>query len=211
MKTKKVITLLTAIAVSSLFLNGCSTDLTSINADETTVSAEMETENLSDGNVRMHSVWYNADGSALSGATVTFTADKEDIFTGTTDENGNLEVCSLTGNTAITCTITDNSGETIAESEIILKISSDYTALTIYPVHSSDKSERVVEIPTDKTEIRAAVFVTEDQEISFANISPYSESAADDTAQDADTTDTADTDTSADAAAQPADTTDTQQ
>lgn len=176
MRKRKFFILFAALTAGSLLLNGCS--LTDIPKEDTTLSAEMENENLADGTIQMHSSWYDTEGNALVSATITISEGKDEIFSGTTDENGNLELCSLPGNSTMKCTITDSTGETIGSSDFIFKISSDYTAITIYPVRNEDNSECIVEVPNDRTEIRAGIFLTKDQTISFANISRYAESAA---------------------------------
>ena len=55
MKKKLIIILMSTIMIGSIFtLNGCGkVDLTQIGADETTLSAEMEKENLSDGWIKL--------------------------------------------------------------------------------------------------------------------------------------------------------------
>ena len=73
MKKKKYIALIAALTLSSAFvLNGCSLALP---GEETKIGtgAELsaEQEILTDGNVQLHTRWYNADGSRLVGATVT--------------------------------------------------------------------------------------------------------------------------------------------
>lgn len=177
MKRKTLIVLLAALTAGSfLLLNGCGPDETdnSIAA----ISAEMETENLTDGTIQMHSVWYNTDNSALASATVTIMDGKEEIFSGTTDASGNLEACTLPCNTSFSCEVTDSAGETLAEGDLIFKLSDDYESLSIFPAHGESNSEQVMEIPTDKTDLRAAVFLTEDGQFSFANLSPYTGDAA---------------------------------
>jgi len=213
MKKKYLTTLFAALTAGSvLLLSGCSVDLTTINTGDTDISAELETENLSDGTIRVHSVWYSADGSKLSAASVTLSSEDGELFSGTTDDSGNLEECTLPGNTTITCEITDSSGEVIVEAEIIFKLSSDYTDLTIYTSDSeAEENPCILEIPTDKTDIRAAVFVTEDSHLSFANLTPSTES--DEETEDTQTDDTADDSgesTSADDTADGSDSTDTQ-
>lgn len=111
MKKKKYIALIAALTLSSAFvLNGCSLALP---GEETKIStgAELsaEQEILTDGNVQLHTRWYNADGSRLAGATVTVYDGNDQLFQGTTDENGNLEACTLPGNKELRCVITDSS------------------------------------------------------------------------------------------------------
>ena len=111
MKKKKYITLIAALTLSSAFvLNGCSLALP---GEETKIStgAELsaEQEILTDGNVQLYTHWYNADGSRLAGATVTVYEGNDQLFQGTTDENGNLEACTLPGNKELRCVITDAS------------------------------------------------------------------------------------------------------
>ncbi|MCD8132575.1 MAG: hypothetical protein LUE19_01820, partial [Clostridiales bacterium] len=186
-------------AGSVLLLSGCGVDLTAINTADTDISAELETENLSDGTILVHSVWYSSDESSLSGAVITLSSDDGELFSGTTDDSGCLEECTLPGNTTITCEITDSTGELLAEAEIVFKLSSDYSDLTIYNTSDSEaeNSQCILEIPTEKTDIRAAIFVTEDGGLSFANLTPYTESD-DETDDAADSEDEAASDDTAD-------------
>ena len=188
MKKKALIALLAALTAGSfLLLSGCGTDQTDISGSS--ISAEAETEHLSEGTVQMHSVWYNTDNSALAAAAITILDGREELFSGTTDEAGNLEACNLPGNTELTFQVTDSTGDTLAEGEVTFKISEDYESLTIYPVHDEDNSGHLLEISPDKTVLRAAIFITEDGDISFANLSPYNESSdGTDNTGEADTT-----------------------
>ncbi len=177
MRKKLVYAFFTAALCGSLFAcSGCGVDLTSINEGETTLSAEMEAENLSDGTLTVHCVWYDTDGERLSNASVVFSVDEEVVFSATTDENGKLEEGVIPGNTTITCDVTDASGEILASSLIVCKISSEYSDLTIYTVSAEDDSERILEIPSDQTDLRVAIYLTEEGQISFVNLTPYSES-----------------------------------
>ncbi len=179
MKKKAMLSLLSVLTAGSVLLfSGCGTvDLTTINEEETTLSAEMEAEDLSDGTLQVHSVWYDAEQNALASATVTFSDESGEIISAATDDSGSLESCVLPGNTVLTCEITDSTGEVIASSEIVFKISSDYTALSIYSASGEEEtSQCVLEIPADQTDLRAAIFLTEDGQISFANLTPWSDS-----------------------------------
>ncbi|MCC8082384.1 MAG: hypothetical protein LIO80_10350 [Lachnospiraceae bacterium] len=199
MKKKKLLTLFAALTAGSvLLLGGCGVDLTAINTADTDISAELETENLTDGTILVHSVWYSSDESCLSGAVITLSSDDGELFSGTTDDSGCLEECTLPGNTTITCEITDSTGEVLAEAEIVFKLSSDYSDLTIYTSDSeAESSQCILEIPTEKTDIRAAIFVTEDGGLIFANLTPYTESG-DETDEAADSEDEAASDDAAD-------------
>ncbi|MCD8232657.1 MAG: hypothetical protein LUD14_12795 [Clostridiales bacterium] len=200
MKKKAMLSLLSVLTAGSVLLfSGCGTvDLTTINEEETTLSAEIETEDLSDGTLQVHSVWYDAEQNALASATVTFSDESGEIISAATDDSGSLESSVLPGNTVLTCEITDSTGEVIASSEIVFKISSDYTDLTIYTASGEEEtSQCVLEIPADQTDLRAAIFLTEDGQISFANLTPWSdsyetdeseESADDETSSDEETT-----------------------
>ena len=200
MKKKALITLLAALTAGSfLLLNGCGTDQPA--TSDSAVSAEAEAENLAEGTVQMHSVWYNTDNNFLPSATVTILDGRDELFSGTTDESGNLEACNLPGNTTLTCRITSSTGDMLAEGDVVFQISDDYESLTIYPVRDGENSEHILEIPTDKTVLRAAVFITEDGAISFANLSPYDESSStsDNTAENGTSGDTAADQTATDA------------
>ena len=164
MKKKKYIALIAALTLSSAFvLNGCSLALP---GEETKIStgAELsaEQEILTDGNVQLHTRWYNADGSRLVGATVTVYDGNDQLFQGTTDENGNLEACTLPGNKELRCVITDSSENELAKSDILYKISDNYQAITVYTTHGEADTQKV-EIPTSKTVLSAAIYLTENK------------------------------------------------
>ena len=214
MKKKKYIALIAALTLSSAFvLNGCSLALP---GEETKIStgAELsaEQETLTDGNVELHTYWYNADGSKLAGATVTVYDGNDQLFSGTTDENGALETCTLPGNTELRCVVTDASGNEIAKSNILYKISDSYQAATIYTTHGESGTQKA-EVPASKTTLRVAIYLTENKTLSHANITEYiadeqadaADAAAGD-AQPADDQQQADPN-AADAAQQPADAT----
>lgn len=174
MKKKKYIALIAALTLSSAFvLNGCSLALP---GEETKIStgAELsaEQEILTDGNVQLHTRWYNADGSRLAGATVTVYDGNDQLFQGTTDENGNLEACTLPGNKELRCVITDSSENELAKSDILYKISDNYQAITVYTTHGEADTQKV-EIPTSKTVLSAAIYLTENKTLSHANITEY--------------------------------------
>lgn len=174
MKKKKYIALIAALTLSSAFvLNGCSLALP---GEETKIStgAELsaEQEILTDGNVQLHTRWYNADGSRLVGATVTVYDGNDQLFQGTTDENGNLEACTLPGNKELRCVITDSSENELAKSDILYKISDNYQAITVYTTHGEADTQKV-EIPTSKTVLSAAIYLTENKTLSHANITEY--------------------------------------
>ena len=193
MKKKKYIALIAALTLSSAFvLNGCSLALP---GEETKIStgAELsaEQEILTDGNVQLHTRWYNADGSRLVGATVTVYDGNDQLFQGTTDENGNLEACTLPGNKELRCVITDSSENELAKSDILYKISDNYQAI-------GEADTQKVEIPTSKTVLSAAIYLTENKTLSHANITEY-------IASDEENTTDAATDGTATDAAQPTD------
>lgn len=193
MKKKKYIALIAALTLSSAFvLNGCSLALP---GEETKIStgAELsaEQEILTDGNVQLYTRWYNADGSRLAGATVTVYDGNDQLFQGTTDENGNLEACTLPGNKELRCVITDASENELAKSDILYKISDNYQAITVYTTHGEADTQKV-EVPTSKTVLSAAIYLTENKTLSHANITAYiasdeentTDATADDTATD---------------------------
>ncbi len=185
MKKKTLLSLLAALTAGSILLcSGCGVDLTSINEEDTTLSTEMETENLSDGTLQVHSIWYENDGDKLISATVTLSDEEGEIYSAATDDSGQLDTCILPGNTVLSCEITDSTGAVLASSEIIFKISSDYSELTIY-TPAEDDNQCILEIPADKTDIRAAIFLTEDGQLSFVNLTPWSDSYDEETTDDA--------------------------
>lgn len=118
-------------------------------------------------------------------------------FQGTTDENGNLEACTLPGNKELRCVITDSSENELAKSDILYKISDNYQAITVYTTHGEADTQKV-EIPTSKTVLSAAIYLTENKTLSHANITEY-------IASDEENTTDAATDGTATDAAQPTD------
>lgn len=119
------------------------------------------------------------------------------LFQGTTDENGNLEACTLPGNKELRCVITDSSENELAKSDILYKISDNYQAITVYTTHGEADTQKV-EIPTSKTVLSAAIYLTENKTLSHANITEY-------IASDEENTTDAATDGTATDAAQPTD------
>lgn len=201
MKKKTYIALIAALTLSSAFvLNGCSLALP---GEETKIStgAELsaEQETLTDGDVQLHSRWYNTDGSKLAGATVNVYDGNDQLFSGTTDENGNLEACTLPGNKELRCVVTDADGNEVAKSDILYKISDSYQAATIYTTHGESGTQKV-EVPASKTTLSVAVYLTDNKTLSHANISEYVASDGADAAADtsADTSADGQADASAD-------------
>ncbi len=209
MKKKTYAALIAALTISGAFLlNGCSFDLPNQNT-QVSAGAELSTEKetLTDGELQLYTRWYGTDGQKLSGATIAIYDGNEKLFEGTTDENGNLEMCTIPGNTELRCTVTDTSGDEIAKSNILYKISDSYDNITVYTTHGESGTQKV-EVSSRKTTLSAAIYVTDNKTLSHANITEY---IADDQAQ----TDTTDGDAAAtdgqadanatDAAQQPAD------
>ncbi|MCD8299666.1 MAG: hypothetical protein LUC41_00580 [Clostridiales bacterium] len=184
MRNKILIPLLAAVlAGNSLLFTGCAgsdVDITNINAEETTLSAEIESDALTDGNVTLHFVVYDYNGNTQAGVNVSISDESTQLFTGTTDDDGSLGSMSLPCNTLLTCSIRSITGSALGTSEMIFKLSGDYSSLTIYPPAASSDNDGimqcVLEIPTDSTNLRAAIFATEDEYLSFANVTPWSDS-----------------------------------
>ena len=134
MKKKTYIALISALTISGAFLlNGCSFELPGTDAAVsagTELSAEKEI--LTDGNLQLYSRWYDASGEKLANATVTITDGNETVFEGTTDENGTLEMCTIPGNKELRCVVTNESGDQIAKSDILYKISDSYDSIMVY-------------------------------------------------------------------------------
>ncbi len=195
MKKKTYAALIAALTISGAFLlNGCSFDLPNQDTQVST-GAELSTEKetLTDGELQLYTRWYGTDGQKLAGATIAIYDGNEKLFEGTTDENGNLEMCTIPGNTELRCTVTDASGDEIAKSDILYKISDSYDNITVYTTHGESGTQKV-EVPSSKATLSAAIYVTDNKTLSHANITEY---IADDQTQ-ADTTDG--TDGAADAA-----------
>lgn len=213
MKKKKYAALIAALTISSAFLlNGCSFELPN-QSPQLSTGAELsvEKETLTDGNLQLYTRWYGSDGQKLAGATITIYDGNEELFEGTTDENGNLEMCTIPGNTELRCTVTDASGDEIAKSDVLYKISDSYDSITVYTTHGESDTQKV-EVPSSKTTLSAAIYITDNKTLSHANITEYiaSEQADNtDTSTDATNTDATNGqgDAATDAATQPTDTT----
>lgn len=204
MKKKKYIALIAALTISGAFLlNGCSFDLPGTN-DTVSAGTELsaEKEILTDGNLQLYSRWYDASGNKLANATVTITNGNETVFEGTTDENGNLEMCTIPGNKELRCVVTDDSGEQLAKSDILYKISDSYDSIMIYSTHGESGTQKV-EVPASKQQLSVAVYLTDNKTLSHANITEYVANDQTDASSDGTTdgtTDAATTDGAADTA-----------
>ena len=213
MKKKKYAALIAALTISSAFLlNGCSFELPNQSAQLSTgAELSVEKETLTDGDLQLYTRWYGSDGQKLAGATISIYDGNEELFEGTTDENGNLEMCTIPGNTELRCTVTDASGDEIAKSDVLYKISDSYDSITVYTTHGESDTQKV-EVPSSKTTLSAAIYITDNKTLSHANITEYiaSEQADNtDTSTDATNTDATNGqgDAATDAATQPTDTT----
>ncbi len=179
-KLLPLLALLTAGCV--LFLSGCSVDVTTINEEEISIEAEIETQNLADGMIMLHTVWYDPDGAKLSSVDIAFYDGDTLVYSGTTNEEGVLPTCALPCNTEIFCSVSDMSGDSLAETIIIIKLSDDYSELSIYPTVGVETEETtpqcVIEAPTDRTNVRAAIFLTDEGAVNFASLTPYVEPEA---------------------------------
>ncbi len=185
MKKKTYIALISALTISGAFLlNGCSFELPGTDA---TVSAgtelSAEKEILTDGNLQLYSRWYDASGEKLANATVTITDGNETVFEGTTDENGTLEMCTIPGNKELRCVVTNESGDQIAKSDILYKISNSYDSIMIYSTHGESDTQKV-EVPTSKQQLSVAIYLTDNKTLSHANITEYTAGTQADTSAD---------------------------
>ncbi len=174
MKKKTYAALIAALTISSAFLlNGCSFQLPN-EAPQISTGAELsaEKETLTDGDVQLYTRWYGTDGQKLAAATVAVYDGNEKLFEGTTDENGNLEACTIPGNTELRCVITDASGDEIAKSDILYKLSDSYDSITVYTTHGESGTQKV-EVPSSKTALSAAIYITDNKTLSHANITEY--------------------------------------
>ena len=91
------------------------------------------------------------------------------------------------------------------------KISDSYDSITVYTTHGESDTQKV-EVPSSKTTLSAAIYITDNKTLSHANITEYiaSEQADNtDTSTDATSTDATNGqgDAATDAATQPTDTT----
>ncbi len=180
MRKNFLITTLAALTAGSMILlGGCSdVDITSINAEDTTLSAEIEASNLSDGEVTLHCIMYDSNGNQLPMVNVAFSSDEGALFTDTTGDDGSMGTVTLPCNTMLSCVVRNSEGTVLGQSDIVFKLSGDYSALTIYPPEEPDDPDSyteqcVLEIPIDKTNLRAAIFITDDGYLNFANLTPY--------------------------------------
>ena len=185
MKKKTYIALISALTISGAFLlNGCSFELPGTDA---TVSAgtelSAEKEILTDGNLQLYSRWYDASGEKLANATVTITDGNETVFEGTTDENGTLEMCTIPGNKELRCVVTNESGDQIAKSDILYKISDSYDSIMIYSTHGESDTQKV-EVPTSQQQLSVAIYLTDNKTLSHANITEYTAGTQADTSAD---------------------------
>ncbi len=209
MRNKKILLLISALTAGCfLFLSGCGVDLTNIAVEETTLSAEMEGEDLTEGTCQVHGIFYNTDNSPLAGASVRVLEDGNEVFSGTTDESGALEGFNVSANTPFDIIVSDASGSELAKKTIVYKLSASYEDITIYPVHTEEDKELVLEVPLQKTNMRTAFFLTDNNGLTIASASPYiTNQAAADAAAAGDAAAPADAAAApADAAAAPADT-----
>ncbi len=174
MKKKKYFMLAAALTVSCAFLlNGCDFSLPDLSGNE---GVSAEAENLIEGNIQLYSRWYNESSEKLTGTTVSFYNGDELLFQGTTDANGSLGVCTLPANTELKCILTDASGTELASSDIIYKISENYSDFTIYTIGEESEPQQV-NIPAGKTDISAALYITGSKAVSHSNVAQYNESA----------------------------------
>ncbi len=180
MKTKRVLPLLAMLTAGSMLcLSGCDLDVTTVNEEEVSIEEEIEEEDLTEGTVLFHSVWYDEEGNTLPDVEVAFFEDEELAFSGTTDEDGVLEDFSLPCNTTLVCSVTDEEGNPIAESDVVIKLSDNYESLTIYPTRDAETELETptltLEVPTDTVNLRAGFYVTQSETVSLASVSPYEE------------------------------------
>ncbi len=189
MKTKKILPLLAMLAAGSMLcLSGCNVDATNINEEEVPIEEAVEEEDLAEGMVLLHSIWYDADGNKLPDVDVAFYDGETLAFSGTTDENGGLEAFSLPCNTTLFCSVTDEAGNPIAESDVVIKLSDNYESIVIYPTRDVETEEETptltMEIPTDEVNLRAGFYITQSDTVSLANLTPYVEEETEEAAEE---------------------------
>ena len=167
MKKKTYIALISALTISGAFLlNGCSFELPGTDA---TVSAgtelSAEKEILTDGNLQLYSRWYDASGEKLANATVTITDGNETVFE------------------ELRCVVTNESGDQIAKSDILYKISDSYDSIMVYSTHGESDTLKV-EVPASKQQLSVAIYLTDNKTLSHANITEYTAGTQADTSAD---------------------------
>lgn len=176
MKKRKISALLLgSVLCVSLLFSGCGSildEISFLNHSEDTQTTEPEGDNpetTEDTTIRLTSRWYNDAGEKLAGATITLTADGTEVFTGVTDENGNLAACTFPSNTDITYTIKDASGATLGSSSAKYVVSEEFSVISMF-TSGADSSSQRIQIPSGKTDIVAAMYINSDKKIVHSNI-----------------------------------------
>lgn len=184
MKKKKISALLLgSVLCATLLFSGCGSildEISFLNHSEDTLTVEAEgddPETTEDTTIRLTSRWYDQAGEKLAGATVTLTADGAEVFTGVTDENGNLAACTFPSNTDITYTVKDASGATIGSSQAQYIVSEEFTVISMFTNGSGSSAQRI-QIPSGKTDIVAAMYINGSQKIGHSNITINRDAAA---------------------------------
>ncbi|MFR5703141.1 MAG: hypothetical protein ACLUD0_15575 [Eubacterium ramulus] len=185
MKKKTYIALISALTISGAFLlNGCSLRTAGHRChSQRRYRTLRRKEILTDGNLQLYSRWYDASGEKLANATVTITNGNETVFEGTTDENGTLEMCTIPGNKELRCVVTNESGDQIAKSDILYKISDSYDSIMVYSTHGESDTLKV-EVPASKQQLSVAIYLTDNKTLSHANITEYTAGTQADTSAD---------------------------
>ncbi len=132
-------------------------------------------EGLIEGEIQLHTRWYNEDGSQLSTAVVTFYDGDITVASGTTDSVGNLTSLILPSNRELRCVAYDPSGNVLGESKLYIKLSPAFTDFTIIPPHAEGSSLIELNIPSEKINVSAAMFLNSEKGVIMSNLSAYSE------------------------------------
>ena len=95
-------------------------------------------------------------------------------------------MCTIPGNKELRCVVTNESGDQIAKSDILYKISDSYDSIMVYSTHGKSDTQKV-EVPASKQQLSVAIYLTDNKTLSHANITEYTADTQADTTTDAST------------------------
>ena len=92
-------------------------------------------------------------------------------------------MCTIPGNKELRCVVTNESGDQIAKSDILYKISDSYDSIMVYSTHGESDTLKV-EVPASKQQLSVAIYLTDNKTLSHANITEYTAGTQADTSAD---------------------------
>ena len=110
-------------------------------------------------------------------------------------------MCTIPGNKELRCVVTNESGDQIAKSDILYKISDSYDSIMVYSTHGESDTLKV-EVPASKQQLSVAIYLTDNKTLSHANITEYTAGTQADPSADG-ATDASTTDGTTDATPDP--------